>query len=203
MGPLVTAAHRDTVKGYIDAGAAAGATLVVDGRGLDGAGLRARLLPRPDAVRSRDAGDDDLHGRDLRPGARRAARRHARRGDRARQPQSRTATARRSSPARAARRGGSRTRSKSGWSASTSPIPVPMAFFSFGGWKQSLFGDLHVYGMEGITFYTRTKAITTRWPARDAVSAGLPHADDGVSRGAEASAPRSWPDDLSAAGASR
>ena len=45
------------------------------------------------------------------------------------------------------------------------PIPVPMAFFSFGGWKQSLFGDLHVHGLEGIKFYTRTKAITTRWPA--------------------------------------
>src|SRR5262249_8593535 len=44
-------------------------------------------------------------------------------------------------------------------------IPVPMAFFSFGGWKQSLFGDLHVHGMEGVYFYTRTKAITTRWPS--------------------------------------
>jgi malonate-semialdehyde dehydrogenase (acetylating)/methylmalonate-semialdehyde dehydrogenase len=53
------------------------------------------------------------------------------------------------------------------------PIPVPMAFFSFGGWKQSLFGDLHVHGMEGIYFYTRTKAITTRWPRRDAPSSGL------------------------------
>src|SRR5205085_12344015 len=43
------------------------------------------------------------------------------------------------------------------------PIPVPMAFYSFGGWKQSLFGDLHVHGTEGIKFYTRTKAITRRW----------------------------------------
>jgi malonate-semialdehyde dehydrogenase (acetylating)/methylmalonate-semialdehyde dehydrogenase len=40
-----------------------------------------------------------------------------------------------------------------------------MAFFSFGGWKSSLFGDLHMHGMEGVYFYTRTKAITTRWPA--------------------------------------
>jgi malonate-semialdehyde dehydrogenase (acetylating)/methylmalonate-semialdehyde dehydrogenase len=53
------------------------------------------------------------------------------------------------------------------------PIPVPMAFFSFGGWKQSLFGDLHVHGMEGICFYTRTKAITTRWPKTDATSSGF------------------------------
>jgi malonate-semialdehyde dehydrogenase (acetylating)/methylmalonate-semialdehyde dehydrogenase len=44
------------------------------------------------------------------------------------------------------------------------PIPVPMAFFSFGGWKSSLFGDLHMHGMEGVYFYTRTKAITSRWP---------------------------------------
>ena len=42
--------------------------------------------------------------------------------------------------------------------------PVPMAFYSFGGWKQSLFGDLHVHGVEGVKFYTRTKAVTTRWP---------------------------------------
>ena len=44
------------------------------------------------------------------------------------------------------------------------PIPVPMAFYSFGGWKDSLFGDVHVHGAEGIRFYTRAKAITTRWP---------------------------------------
>ena len=43
------------------------------------------------------------------------------------------------------------------------PIPVPMAFVSFGGWKNSLFGDLHVHGMEGVKFYTRTKVITKRW----------------------------------------
>ena len=46
-------------------------------------------------------------------------------------------------------------------------IPVPMAFFSFGGWRQSLFGDLHVHGMEGVKFYTRTKAVTSRWPATE------------------------------------
>jgi malonate-semialdehyde dehydrogenase (acetylating)/methylmalonate-semialdehyde dehydrogenase len=47
-------------------------------------------------------------------------------------------------------------------------IPVPMAFYSFGGWKQSLFGDLHVHGAEGVKFYTRTKAVTTRWPEAEA-----------------------------------
>ena len=44
------------------------------------------------------------------------------------------------------------------------PIPVPMAYFSFGGWKASLFGDTHVHGMEGVRFYTRAKAVTVRWP---------------------------------------
>jgi len=44
------------------------------------------------------------------------------------------------------------------------PIPVPMAFHSFGGWKHSLFGDHHIYGPEGVRFYTRYKAITQRWP---------------------------------------
>ena len=44
------------------------------------------------------------------------------------------------------------------------PIPVPVAYYSFGGWKASLFGDLHMYGPDGIQFYTRTKVVTERWP---------------------------------------
>lgn len=52
-------------------------------------------------------------------------------------------------------------------------IPVPMAFFSFGGWKQSLFGDLHMHGTEGVAFYTRTKAITKRWPHAGETSPGF------------------------------
>ena len=47
------------------------------------------------------------------------------------------------------------------------PIPVPVAYYSFGGWKGSLFGDLHVHGVEGIKFYTRTKVVTTRWQSGD------------------------------------
>ena len=50
------------------------------------------------------------------------------------------------------------------------PIPVPMAFHSFGGWKRSLFGDHHVHGPEGVRFYTRNKAVTTRWPSDTAVT---------------------------------
>ena len=45
------------------------------------------------------------------------------------------------------------------------PIPVPMAYYSFGGWKDSLFGDAHVHGAEGVKFYTRGKVVTSRWPA--------------------------------------
>ena len=44
------------------------------------------------------------------------------------------------------------------------PIPVPLAFYSFGGWKDSLFGDTHIHGPEGVRFYTRGKVVTTRWP---------------------------------------
>ena len=46
------------------------------------------------------------------------------------------------------------------------PIPVPMAFMSFGGWKRSLFGDHHIHGMEGVRFYTKLKTVTARWPDR-------------------------------------
>ncbi len=54
------------------------------------------------------------------------------------------------------------------------PIPVPMAFYSFGGWKDSLFGDHHIHGPEGVRFYTRGKAITARWPAsNDAAFGGM------------------------------
>jgi len=52
------------------------------------------------------------------------------------------------------------------------PIPVPMAYYSFGGWKDSLFGDHHIHGAEGIRFYTRAKAITARWPADASSGAG-------------------------------
>jgi len=58
------------------------------------------------------------------------------------------------------------------------PIPVPMAYYSFGGWKQSLFGDVHVHGREGIHFYTRGKVVTSRWPdpRHRGVNLGFPQA---------------------------
>ena len=60
------------------------------------------------------------------------------------------------------------------------PIPVPMAFHSFGGWKQSLFGDMHVHGPEGIRFYTRQKTVTSRWPKEWQQRRGVRDADDEV-----------------------
>ena len=56
------------------------------------------------------------------------------------------------------------------------PIPVPMAFYSFGGWKSSLFGDSHVHGTEGVQFYTRGKVVTARWldPSHGGVNLGFP-----------------------------
>ena len=53
------------------------------------------------------------------------------------------------------------------------PIPVPMSFYSFGGWKDSLFGDHHIHGPEGVKFYTRAKVVTTRWPDQTPDSAHM------------------------------
>jgi malonate-semialdehyde dehydrogenase (acetylating)/methylmalonate-semialdehyde dehydrogenase len=53
------------------------------------------------------------------------------------------------------------------------PIPVPASFFSFGGWKASLFGDLHAYGPESVNFYTRGKVVSSRWPQQQALATGL------------------------------
>ncbi len=75
-----------------------------------------------------------------------------------------SATARRSSPVTAMRRANSRIEIQVGMVGINVPIPVPMAFHSFGGWKASLFGDHHMHGPEGVRFYTRLKTITTRWP---------------------------------------
>jgi malonate-semialdehyde dehydrogenase (acetylating)/methylmalonate-semialdehyde dehydrogenase len=60
------------------------------------------------------------------------------------------------------------------------PIPVPMAYYSFGGWKASLFGDTHAHGMDGIHFFTRAKVVTSRWPdpaQRTGVDLGFPRHD--------------------------
>jgi malonate-semialdehyde dehydrogenase (acetylating)/methylmalonate-semialdehyde dehydrogenase len=55
------------------------------------------------------------------------------------------------------------------------PIPVPMAYYSFGGWKESLFGDKHIHGPEGVSFYTRAKVVTARWPQREQATGASYH----------------------------
>jgi len=172
MGPLVTSAHRDRVKGYIDAGAADGATLVVDGRGLTVPGFEGGFFLGPtlfDHVKPEmSIYKDEIFGPVL-------VVLRANSLDEAialvnANPYG-NGTAIFTSSGAAARR--YEDEIQVGMVGVNVAIPVPMAFFSFGGWKQSLFGDLHVYGPEAVAFYTRTKAITTRWPARDAVSAGF------------------------------
>jgi malonate-semialdehyde dehydrogenase (acetylating)/methylmalonate-semialdehyde dehydrogenase len=163
MGPLVTRQHLEKVLGYIDAGVAEGATLVVDGRGLKvpgrdggfflGGCLFDDLTPAMRIYREelfgpvlgivRVAGFEDalalVNDHEFGNGVCL----FTRDGDCARE---------------------FATRVQIGMVGINVPIPVPMAFHSFGGWKRSLFGDHHMHGPEGVRFYTRLKTITTRWP---------------------------------------
>ncbi|MGH8704668.1 MAG: CoA-acylating methylmalonate-semialdehyde dehydrogenase [Burkholderiales bacterium] len=170
MGPLVTGPHRDRVASYIDRGIKEGARLVVDGRSArvpeDGFFLGTSLFDhvRPEMSIYRD----EIFGPVLVV-------------LRAQTLEEAIALVNRNPYANGAaiftESGGAARRFASevtiGMVGVNVPIPVPVAFFSFGGWKNSLFGDLHVHGMEGVKFYTRTKAITTRWPHQDTPAPGL------------------------------
>ena len=163
MGPLVTRAHADKVIGYIDKGVAEGAELVVDGRGLNIQGYEKGFFvggtlfdnvtadmaiyreeifgPVLSVVRS-DSFEDALaivNAHEFGNGTSL----FTRDGDTAQAFLSRV---------------------QAGMVGVNVPIPVPMAFHSFGGWKRSLFGDHHVHGPEGVRFYTRLKTGTLRWP---------------------------------------
>ena len=164
MGPLVTGAHRDKVRGYVDAGEAEGARLLVDGRRTQVPGRAAGFFlggslfdhVRPDmkiyreeifgpvlsVVRVRDFEEalSLVNGHEFGNGVAL----FTRDGDSAREFAQRVQV---------------------GMVGINVPIPVPMAFHSFGGWKASLFGDHHMHGPEGVRFYTRYKAVTQRWPA--------------------------------------
>ncbi len=164
MGPVVTKAAQEKILGYIDKGEAEGAKIVVDGRGFkppqgyeDGYFVGPTLIDNvtPDMTiwkeeifgpvlsvvrrNSYDEAVDLVHSHEYANGV--AI--FTRDGD-------------------AARMFGHTI--EVGMVGVNVPIPVPMAFHSFGGWKQSLFGDHHMHGSEGIRFYTRLKTITTRWP---------------------------------------
>jgi malonate-semialdehyde dehydrogenase (acetylating)/methylmalonate-semialdehyde dehydrogenase len=162
MGPLVTGEHRDRVSAYVDLGVEEGAELVVDGRGFRhpdqpegfffGGTLFDRVTPAmriyqeeifgPVLVVVRVGSFDEavelinahVYGNGVSI--------FTREGDAAREFVQRI---------------------QAGMVGVNIPIPVPMAFYSFGGWKQSLFGDHHIYGPEGIRFYTRLKTVTQRW----------------------------------------
>ena len=164
MGPLVTREHREKVKGYVDIGVKEGAKLVVDGRGLSLQGYEngyfiggslfdnvttdmtiykeeifgpvLAVVRVPDMASAVRMINDHPFGNGV---------------------------SLFTSDGGAARNFANGI--KIGMVGINVPIPVPMAFHSFGGWKQSMFGDHHMHGMEGVRFYTRYKAITQRWPS--------------------------------------
>jgi malonate-semialdehyde dehydrogenase (acetylating)/methylmalonate-semialdehyde dehydrogenase len=163
MGPLVTAAHRDKVAGYIDQGIAAGAELVVDGRGLElqgyeggyfiGGTLFDRVTPDMAIYREEIFGPVlSVVRADSFESALTLVNDH----------EFGNGTALFTRDGDAAREFAARV--QAGMVGINVPIPVPMAFHSFGGWKASLFGDHHMHGMEGVRFYTRLKTVTSRWP---------------------------------------
>jgi malonate-semialdehyde dehydrogenase (acetylating) / methylmalonate-semialdehyde dehydrogenase len=176
MGPLVTGAHRDKVVSYVDTGVAEGATLAVDGRDhpIDGDSggfwlgptLFDNVTPQMSVytdeifgpvlsvlrVPSYDAALDLVNANPYGNG-----------------------TAIFTNDGGAARR--FQNEVEVGMVGVNVPIPVPVAYYSFGGWKDSLFGDSHAYGPDGIHFYTRNKVITSRWPDpahRGGVNLGFP-----------------------------
>jgi malonate-semialdehyde dehydrogenase (acetylating) / methylmalonate-semialdehyde dehydrogenase len=173
MGPLITREHRDKVASYLDTAAEQGATVVADGRELElegegfflGVSLIDEVTPEMDAYRDEIFGPvlsvvraktyDEAVGlvNDNPYGNGTAI--FTRDGGVARQFQ---------------------FDAQAGMVGVNVPIPVPVAYYSFGGWKASLFGDRHIYGPEGIDFYTRGKVVTSRWPdpATSKVDLGFP-----------------------------
>ena len=163
MGPLVTREHRDKVASYLDSGTAQGATIVADGREHPlfresrgfflGVSLMDHVTPAMDAYRNEIFGpvltvvrvetyDEAVRLINENPYGNGTAI-FTRDGGAARQFQFDI---------------------NAGMVGINVPIPVPVAYYSFGGWKSSLFGDLNMYGPEGVQFYTRSKVVTARWP---------------------------------------
>jgi malonate-semialdehyde dehydrogenase (acetylating)/methylmalonate-semialdehyde dehydrogenase len=175
MGPLVTGAHRDKVASYLDTGVADGATLAIDGRNhpvsgpADGFWLGPSVLDHVTPQMS--CYTDEIFGPVLsvvRAGSYEDAL-GVINGN-----QYGNGTAIFTNDGGAARRFTHEV--EVGMVGINVPIPVPMAFYSFGGWKSSLFGDTHVHGTEGVHFYTRGKAVTSRWldPSHGGVNLGFP-----------------------------
>jgi len=163
MGPVVTPAARDRILGYVDRGEQAGATLVVDGRGLIVTGYESGFFVGPclfdHVTTDMDIYTDEIFGPVL---VILRAETFGEALDIVNANPYGNGTAIFTSSGQAAKR--FQRDVQVGMIGINVPIPVPMAFYSFGGWKDSLFGDTHVHGPEGIRFYTRAKAITSRWP---------------------------------------
>jgi malonate-semialdehyde dehydrogenase (acetylating)/methylmalonate-semialdehyde dehydrogenase len=163
MGPVVTAAARDRIVGLIGSGAEQGATLAVDGRGLSVTGYENGFFVGPtviDDVRpDMDVYREEIFGPVL--SVVRADSVDAAIALVNANPYG-NGTAVFTSSGEAARR--FQRGVNVGMIGINVPIPVPMAYYSFGGWKDSLFGDTHVHGPEGVSFYTRAKVVTARWP---------------------------------------
>jgi malonate-semialdehyde dehydrogenase (acetylating)/methylmalonate-semialdehyde dehydrogenase len=172
MGPLITREHRDKVAGYVAGAAEEGAEVVVDGRAdtpADGFFLNPSLLDR---VRpGMRCYDDEIFGPVL--GVVRVAGFDEGLATINANPYG-------NGTAIFTRDGGAARRFQAevnvGMVGVNVPIPVPVSYYSFGGWKASLFGDRHMYGPDGIDFCTRTKVVTTRWPdpATSRVDLGFP-----------------------------
>jgi malonate-semialdehyde dehydrogenase (acetylating)/methylmalonate-semialdehyde dehydrogenase len=170
MGPLVTCQHRDKVAGYVEAGVKEGAKLVLDGRASSlpkegfflGTSLFDHVKPQMSLYK------DEIFGPVLvvlRVDTLEQAIELVNRNPYA------NGTAIFTESGGAARR--FENEIQVGMVGINVPIPVPVAYFSFGGWKNSLFGDLHVHGVESVKFYTRTKVVTTRWPHQDTPAPGF------------------------------
>jgi malonate-semialdehyde dehydrogenase (acetylating)/methylmalonate-semialdehyde dehydrogenase len=173
IGPLITDQHRDKVAGYIEAGAAQGATVVVDGRQADvptsgfflGTTLMDHVTPDMSVY------TDEIFGPVL----------CVVRADTYEQALALINANPYANGTAIFTRDGGAARAfqfdvEVGMVGINVPVPVPVAYYSFGGWKASLFGDSHMYGAEGMSFYTRGKVVTSRWPdaATSAVELGFP-----------------------------
>ncbi len=175
MGPLVTKAHRDKVASYLDKGVEAGADLLVDGRegdiDADGEGFFLRPTLFDNVTPGMPVYDDEIFGpvlgvvrvRSYDEGLKLINDNPYGNG-----------TAIFTNDGGAARR--FQNEVEVGMVGINVPIPVPMAYFSFGGWKASLFGDSHAHGMEGVHFFTRGKVVTSRWldPSHGGLNLGFP-----------------------------
>ena len=164
MGPLITASHRDKVLGYIEDGERAGAELVVDGRGLRVAGREGGFFLGP-SLFDRVEPDMRIYREEIFGPVLSIVRvpDFAAAVELVNAHEYGNGVACYTSDGGVAREFARRI--KAGMVGINVPIPVPLAFHSFGGWKRSLFGDHHIYGEEGVRFYTRYKSVMQRWPS--------------------------------------